>query len=66
MTIKLKIFAHSEFSSDRYSDPSIIEKKINLKIDLFERGHKYIKVSLDNSMPDYIISNRENYSQWII
>tara|TARA_B100000768_G_C11212732_1_gene346767 strand:+ start:286 stop:1089 length:804 start_codon:yes stop_codon:yes gene_type:complete len=66
ISLKLKTFAHSEFSLLKYSDPDIIEKKIKSKIDLFERGHKYIKINLDNSMPDYIVLNKEKYSEWII
>jgi beta-1,4-mannosyl-glycoprotein beta-1,4-N-acetylglucosaminyltransferase len=66
ISIKLKTFAHSEFSTDQYSNPKTIEEKINLKIDLFERGHQYIKVSLDDSMPKYILQNKENYHKWII
>ena len=63
---KLKTFAHSEFSSDKFSDPKIIEKKIESKEDLFERGHEYIKIKLDVSFPEYIVKNKLNYSQWII
>ena len=66
ISIKLKTFAHSEFSTDQYSNPKTIEEKINLKIDLFERGHQYIKISLDDSMPKYILQNKENYRKWII
>ena len=66
ISIKLKTFAHSEFSTDQYSNPKTIEKKINLKIDLFKRDHQYIKISLDDSMPKYILQNRENYHKWII
>tara|TARA_B100000795_G_scaffold2823_1_gene1966 strand:+ start:273 stop:1076 length:804 start_codon:yes stop_codon:yes gene_type:complete len=66
ISIKLKTFAHSEFSTDQYSNPKTIEKKINLKIDLFERGHQYTKISLDDSMPKYILQNKENYHKWII
>ena len=66
ISIKLKTFAHSEFSTDQYSNPKTIEEKINLKIDLFERGHQYIKISLDDSMPKYILQNKENYHKWII
>jgi beta-1,4-mannosyl-glycoprotein beta-1,4-N-acetylglucosaminyltransferase len=63
---KLKTFAHSEFSSDKFSNPEIIEKKIESRKDLFERGHEYIKINLDVSFPEYIIKNKLNYSQWII
>ena len=66
ISIKLKTFAHTEFSNDNFSKEEIIKFKINNHMDLFERGHKYIKVNLDNSFPDYIIKNKEKFSNWIV
>ena len=66
ISTKLKTFAHSEFSGDRFSDSKVIEKKIESNQDLFERGHKYTKVNLDSSFPEYITSNKLNYHKWII
>ena len=63
---KLKSFAHTEFSNENFSKEEIIKSKINNHIDLFERGHKYIKVNLDNSFPEFITNNKEKFSNWII
>ena len=63
---KLKTFAHSEFSKDRYSLVEIIEKKINDKVDLFERGHKYKKVELDSTFPKHLIDNISYYKDFIL
>ena len=63
---KLKTFAHSEFAKDRYSLVEIIEKKINDKGDLFERGHKYKKVELDSTFPKYLIENIAHYKDFIL
>ncbi len=63
---KLKTFAHSEFAKDRYSLVEIIEKKINNKVDLFERGHKYKKVELDSTFPKYLIENIAHYKDFIL
>ena len=63
---KLKTFAHSEFAKDRYSLVEIIEKKINDKVDLFERGHKYKKVELDSTFPKYLIENIAHYKDFIL
>ena len=63
---KLKSFAHTEFSNENFSKEEIIKSKINNHIDLFERGHKYIKVNLDNSFPEFITKNKEKFSNWII
>ena len=66
ISLKLKTFAHSEFSGERYSNVNVIKKKIEEKIDLFERGHKYEKVSINDNFPDYIVSNHKKYKLYIL
>tara|TARA_A100001015_G_scaffold297064_1_gene378095 strand:+ start:1097 stop:1915 length:819 start_codon:yes stop_codon:yes gene_type:complete len=66
ISIKLKTFAHSEFSGEKFTNEGVINSKIKDKIDLFERGHKYKRVELDNSFPEYIIKNKAKYYNWII
>ena len=66
ISLKLKTFAHSEFSNSRFSDVNVIKDKIENKIDLFERGHNYKKVDLDRSFPRYLIENRKNIKLYII
>ena len=64
--MKLKTFAHTEFTDDNFSSPEIIKDKVNQQIDLFNRGHKYQKVNMDNNFPKYILQNREKYREWIL
>ena len=66
ISLKLKTFAHSEFSESKFSDINIIKNKIENKIDLFERGHNYKKLDLDNSFPKYLIENLEKYKDYIL
>ena len=66
ISTKLKTFAHSEFSSEKFSNEKTIKNKIANQTDLFGRGHKYIKVSLDNSFPKYILDNKLTFKKWII
>ena len=66
ISIKLQTFAHTEFANDKYSSPNIIEKKIKKQIDLFERGHQYQKIELDNSFPEYLIENKEFYKKFLL
>ena len=66
ISLKLKTFAHSEFSEKRYSDIEIIRSKIEKRIDLFERGHQYEKVKLDNTFPEYLITNYDRYKNYIL
>ena len=65
ISLKLKTFAHSEFSESKFSDVDIIKNKIKNKIDLFERGHTYKKVNLDKSFPTYLIENLEKYKHYV-
>jgi beta-1,4-mannosyl-glycoprotein beta-1,4-N-acetylglucosaminyltransferase len=65
ISLKLKTFAHDEFSSRRFSSINIISRKIKNKEDLFLRGHKYQKVSLDKSFPNYIMKNINRFKKFI-
>ncbi len=66
ISLKLRTFAHSEFSEKKFSDTSIIKSKIENKVDLFERGHKYKKIILDQTFPKYLIKNHEKYKEYIL
>jgi len=66
ISLKLKTFAHTEFSNKNYSSVEIIKNKIKNKIDLFERGHHYEALILDSRFPDFILENREKFSDYII
>ena len=65
ISLKLKSFAHKEFSKDKFSSPEVIEQKINKRIDLFERGHKYESIKIDQSFPDYLIRNVNQFKDFI-
>ena len=66
ISLKLKTFAHSEFSSIMYSDIDIIKSKIDKKVDLFNRGHRYKKVILDQTFPKYLHDNYQLYKKFIL
>ena len=66
ISLKLKTFAHSEFADEKYSSIENIERKINQKIDLFGRGHKYQKVELDNTFPLYITENQKKFKKFLL
>ena len=65
ISVKLKTFAHTEFSNKEYSSAELIQKKINEKIDLFDRGHKYKTISFDDSFPEFLLKNLEKYKEFI-
>lgn len=66
ISLKLRTFAHSEFSGSKYSDEQTISKKIENKIDLFNRGHQYKVVKFDNSFPKYLRDNVEKYKKYLL
>ena len=63
---KLKVFPHQEFSSDKFSNLDIIKKKISNLEDLFNRGHQYKKIEIDDSYPEFLIKNIERYKYYIL
>ena len=65
ISLKLRTFAHSEFSEKKFSDEEIIQNKIDKKIDLFNRGHNYKVVDLNNKFPKYLLENIDEYKDWI-
>ena len=66
ISVKLRTFAHSEFSSKRYSSIEVIENKIKKKKDLFEREHVYQKVEMDNNFPKFLLENKKKYKKYIL
>ena len=41
-------------------------KKIDKSIDLFERGHQYMKVEIDNTFPNYLKNNQDKFNKFIV
>ena len=66
ISLKLKTFAHSEFSSDKFSSIENIKNKIKNKIDLFDRGHIYEAIKLNEKFPKYILQNLDKFNEFII
>ena len=65
ISLKLKTFAHNEFSSKKFSSIKIISKKIKKREDLFFRGHNYQKVLLDKTFPFYVLKNIYRFKKFI-
>lgn len=62
---KLKTFAHIEFNKEEFTNIDVIRKNIEAMRDLFNRGHKYQKIELDNTFPQYILNNKDKFYNWI-
>ena len=66
ISLKLRTFAHSEFADKKFSSPEIIKQKIDKRIDLFDRGHKYQKIQINEEYPKYFLDNILKYKKFII
>jgi len=63
---KLKSLAETKWNKEEFYNIVVIQDKIKKRQDLFNRGHVYRKVNLENSLPKFILENREKYSYWIV
>ena len=59
ISLKLKSFAHTEFSSEKFSSLKVINYKIKKKFDLFNRGHIYKKVKTKNFSKSYFQTDKK-------
>jgi len=62
---KLKTYAHNEYKDNKFSSPKVIKKKIQNKIDLFERGERYQLVKINKSFPEYLLKNKKKFKKFI-
>ena len=63
---KFKSLAEISWDKEEYFNEENIVKKINLKQDLFNRGHTFERVKIDQSYPKYLNDNKEKYKEWIL
>ena len=66
ISLKLKTFAHTEFAQEKFSSIDVIKRKIDEGVDLFDRGHKYQKITIDEDFPKYLFENLDKYKKFII
>ena len=62
---KIKSFSHGEYNNKNINEKNIEEKIINNE-DIFGRGIKLKKIDIDDTYPEYIVNNKDKYSDWII
>ena len=65
ISLKLKSFAHTEFSNEKFSSLKVIKYKIKKKFDLFNRGHTYKKISL-KVFPKIILKEIKKYKKFLL
>ncbi len=66
-SIKNKIisYSHQEFNTEEFTNLQNIENRILKGEDLFKRDIKYKIIDIDETFPDYIVNNKENFKNWI-
>jgi beta-1,4-mannosyl-glycoprotein beta-1,4-N-acetylglucosaminyltransferase len=62
---KFKSLAETSWDKEEFFNEENIIKKINQKKDLFNRGHFFEKVEIDESYPKYLQDNKKKYLEWI-
>ena len=65
LSIKLKTFAHKEFSVSNFSNLRTIRNKIREKRDLYNKNQLFYKVELNKTFPKYILDNQEKFKSFI-
>ena len=65
ISLKLKSFAHTEFSNEQFSSLKVIKYKIKKKIDLFDRGHVYKKIQL-KMFPKIILKEIKKHKKFLL
>jgi len=63
---KIKAYAHQELNKELFTDVNLINDRVKLGKDIFNRKVSYKKVEIDNSFPKYIVENKEKFKEWII
>ena len=64
--LKLESFAHGEFNRQDITDIDLIKNKVNKNKDIFNRNIFFQKVQIDDSFPEYIVKNKQKFSEFII
>jgi beta-1,4-mannosyl-glycoprotein beta-1,4-N-acetylglucosaminyltransferase len=62
---KLEAFAHQEYNQETYKNPQVIEQAIRDGKDLFGRGFTYKFIPIDDTFPEYLVSNKNEFKELI-
>jgi len=63
---KIKSYVHNEYDIDKFTSLDEINYRIANHIDPYYRKKKLVKISIDQSYPDYIVLNQDKYKDLII
>jgi beta-1,4-mannosyl-glycoprotein beta-1,4-N-acetylglucosaminyltransferase len=64
---KLEAFAHTEYNLPKYKDPAFIQEAISKGKSLYaEFPSHLVKVNLDSSFPDYLLSHKKLFERHLL
>ena len=62
---KIESFAHTELNKSEFINIETIQQKINLKQDLFGRPFKFVKIEDEKILPEYLVSNKNKFLDFL-
>ena len=62
---KIRDFSHQEFNNPTYNSRENIQKSIEGEQDLFGRDYEFEVVQFDNSFPEFLLKNKNQYARFI-
>ena len=63
---KIEDMAHTEFNKEKFKDINLIENNIKNLKDPFNRDLNLKKTEIDETYPEFIQKNKEQYQEWIL
>tara|TARA_B100001093_G_C26594682_1_gene913137 strand:- start:1 stop:810 length:810 start_codon:yes stop_codon:yes gene_type:complete len=63
---KIRTFQHTEFNKKTFTNIKTISQKIKNLEDLYNRSHKYKKVKIDKSYPEFLQKNKHKMIKYIL
>tara|TARA_B110000967_G_C18831903_1_gene534516 strand:+ start:640 stop:1461 length:822 start_codon:yes stop_codon:yes gene_type:complete len=62
---KLNSYAEQQFNNKNFKNIDIINEKIKLKKDLFDRNYKFKVIELNDTFPKYLLKNKNKFKEFI-
>jgi beta-1,4-mannosyl-glycoprotein beta-1,4-N-acetylglucosaminyltransferase len=62
---KLLSFAHAEYSTPNWTDTARIQRAMDARIDLFDRGGTFAVVPVDESFPEPLQKEPERWKEYL-
>ena len=62
---KLNSYAEQQWNNKNFKNLDIINEKIKLKKDLFDRNYEFKVIELNDTFPEYLLQNKDKYKEFI-